>query len=242
MLLAHELKTPITAVKGMVQLAHRRLQTAGHLDEAALLHAADQQINRLTALVNYLLRAGQLTGTTLELHLARFNLADLVREVGVAMQALSTEHTVIVQAPADLVMMGDADRLAQVLRNLINNAIKYSPAGGGVEITLRCVGEEAEVCVRDFGIGIPAADRDQVFDRWHRSSNVGLIPRFGLGLSMSREIVRAHHGRLWVGDLPAITSADATDPGSGPEGAVPGSLLCLVLPLDQGVPLPSRQS
>jgi signal transduction histidine kinase len=225
MLAAHELRTPITVIKGTIQLARRRLRAAGHLAEAEQLDVASDQVDRLTALLDYLLRASQIDSPLVELAVVPFNLPDLVRQVRTDMQVLSPTHTMHVTAPAQLVLDGDAERLGQVLRNLITNAIKYSPAGGRVEITVRRARQEAEVCVRDYGIGIPTAERDQVFERFHRASNVRAIPGFGLGLSMSREIVRAHHGRLWVGDLPAADAATATD------GELPGSLLCLRLPL-----------
>jgi RNA polymerase sigma factor (sigma-70 family) len=232
-MVAHELRSPITVIKGTIQLASRRLRAAGHLDEAARLDLADAQVDRLTALVDYLLRAGQLNSGMVDLQLARVDLAGLVREVGAAMQALSVGHTVIVQAPERLVVEADANRLEQVLRNLITNAIKYSPQGGRVEITLARVREEAEVCVRDYGIGIPVAERNHVFERFHRARNVGAIAGFGLGLSMSLDIVRAHHGRLWVGDLPAAATAEAAGPGLSPAENAQGSLLCLVLPVEQ---------
>lgn len=231
MTLAHELKTPITVIKGTVQLAHHRLQAAGHEQEAAWLATANHQIDRLTALIDYLLRAGQLAGSAVELHLARFNFADLVRTVGLTMQTLTKEHMVIVQAPEDVELEGDAERLEQVLRNLLTNAIKYSPTGGDITLTLHRAGGEAELCVRDYGIGIPREEREQVFERFTRASNVGPIPGFGLGLSMSRDIVQAHHGRVWVGNLAeAPTAATAPAPPLGDER---GSLFCLALPLEQ---------
>jgi signal transduction histidine kinase len=137
----------------------------------------------------------------------------------------------IVQAPEDVEVEGDADRLEQVLRNLLTNAIKYSPTGGDVEITLRRAGSEAELCVRDYGIGIPREEQEQVFERFMRASNVGLIPGFGLGLSMNRDIVQAHHGRIWVGNLAEAPPA-ATAPAP-PLGEERGSLFCLALPLEQ---------
>lgn len=225
LLAAHALKTPITVIKGTLQLARRRLRAAGHLDEAARLDVAMAQVDRLTALVDYLLRASPSNGALVELAVVAFDLAGLVRQVGADMAVLSPAHELRVQAPEHLALAGDAARLEQVLRNLITNAIKYSPRGGGVEITLRRVGAEAEVCVRDFGLGIPVAERDLVFERFHRASNVGTIPGCGLGLAMSHEIVRAHHGRLWVGDLPGGAAA--------PGAELPGSLLCLRLPLQQ---------
>jgi signal transduction histidine kinase len=231
-LVGHELKTPITVIKATVQLTSQRLRRAGHLAEAAHLDMVDAQLDRLTALVEYLLLAGQRNGV-LDLHLVHFDLADLAREVGTAMQALSTVHTLIIQAPEHLDVEGDSARLTQVLHNLIANAIKYSPTGGAIEVTLVQVAETAELCVRDYGIGLPAEDRTQVFERFHRASNVGAIPGFGLGLVMSRDIVQAHHGRLWVGDLTGTSAATLERPGRPDTGEAAGSLLCLVLPLQQ---------
>jgi RNA polymerase sigma factor (sigma-70 family) len=147
-LVAHELRSPITVIKASIQLASRRLRAAGHLDEAARLDFAAAQVDRLTALVDYLLRAGQLNSGMVDLQRARFDLAGLVREMGAAMPALSVAHTVIVQAPEHLVVEADANRLEQVLRNLITNAIKYSPESGRVEITLARVRGGGGVCTR----------------------------------------------------------------------------------------------
>ena len=224
MLVAHELKSPITALKGSVQLISRRLRGRGLLDEAARLDTAARQIDRLTALVDYLLGAG-LNSRTIDLHPVSCNLADLIREMADAMASLGPDHELVVDAPAaGLMVEADPDRIAQILRNLIANAIKYSPLGGDIEITLLpAAGATAEVRVRDHGMGIPAADRELVFERFHRGSNVGRIAGFGLGLSVSREIAEAHHGRLWVGEIPeAAEVAEA-----------PGCLLCLELPLTQ---------
>ncbi len=232
--LGHELKTPITVIKGTVQLAHRRLRAAGHAQEARWLDVANSQIDRLTALVDYLLRAGQLNGSEVDLQLARFNLADLVREVAMTLQTLSEAHTVTVEVPEDVEVEGDVDRLRQVVSNLINNAIKYSPGGGNVEVTLRRTSGEAEFCVHDYGIGIPTEDRDRVFERFERATNVGSIPGFGLGLTMCRDIIEAHHGRIWVGDLSKAAFAAAITFGPPPTGDGRGSLFCLALPLGQG--------
>ncbi len=233
--LGHELKTPITTIKGTVQLAHHRLRAAGHLQEAALLAVANGQIDRLTALVDYLLRAGQLDGSEMALQIVRFDFAHLVREVAQTMQGLTGIHTLSVEAPDDVEIEGDVVRLEQVVSNLINNAIKYSPAGGAIEITLRHTGNEALLCMRDYGIGIPPEDRDLVFERFERATNVGHIPGFGLGLSMCRDIINAHHGRIWVGSLSEAARSAAITVESPPAGEGPGSLICVALPLDQAI-------
>jgi signal transduction histidine kinase len=230
--LAHELKAPITVIKGTVQLARHRLQASGHDLEAGWLETANSQIDRLTALVDYLLRAGQLNGSEVELHQARFDLVQLVREVGLTMQALTPSRIVTIQAPEDVAIDGDEERLRQVVSNLIANAIKYSPAGSNVEITLRRISGEAVLCVRDYGIGIPIEDRDRVFERFERATNVGHIPGFGLGLTMCRDIVNAHHGRLWVSDLSAAARVAALNSVETPHEDGSGSLVCVALPLE----------
>jgi signal transduction histidine kinase len=232
--LGHELKTPITVIKGSVQLAHHRLRVGGHLQEAGWLEVANSQIDRLTALVDYLLRAGQLNGSEVALQLARFDLTHLVREVAMTMQALTESHVVIAPAPEDIEIEGDVDRLRQVVTNLVNNAIKYSPDGGKVEVTLRQTGGEALLCVRDHGIGIPVEERDRVFERFERATNVGHIPGFGLGLTMCRDIIQAHHGRIWVGMLSAAATAATLNPTPTPAEDGRGSLFCVALPLSQG--------
>ncbi len=220
-LVGHELKTPITVIKATVQLARGRLAKAGHLTEAAEMDSVNNHIDRLIALVDYLLRAGQLNEITVDLRLARLNLADLVREIAGEMP--NATHRVRVQAPEQLILEGDAARLAQVLRNLIGNAIKYSPAGGDVEVMLRRAAETAELCVRDYGIGIPVAERTRVLERFQRAGNVGAIPGFGLGLSMSRDILHAHHGQLWVGNPAAGVATGGSRTGQPAAGDSSGS-------------------
>ncbi len=96
----------------------------------------------------------------------------------------------------ELTVLGDYDRLEQVLGNLLDNAFHHTPAGGHIEVTARTAGSAVEFAVRDTGEGIPADEIDQIFDRFYRSSTAGARTGVGLGLAISREIVRAHGGDI----------------------------------------------
>lgn len=199
---SHELKTPITSVKGFTQIAIQRLERAGHMREAESLRKADVQIDRLTELVGDLLDVSRAQTGRLEMRRERFDLVAMVLRICEMMQATTTRHTVEVHTPEHLEIEGDAERLEQVLTNLLSNAIKYSPAGGPIEVNLVTIANEAQICVSDSGIGIPVADREQLFQRFYRASNIGehRISGFGIGLYISREIIHAHGGHIWLND------------------------------------------
>ncbi len=216
---SHELRTPITTIKAGLQLAARRLVRDGHTDAVSLLGRVDRQVDRLTALVGDLLAVEQLQNGSLQLHPAHLNLPALLRQLAEAMQTTTDRHTIVVQAPLTLDLLGDAHRLEQVFTNLIGNAIKYSPAGGPIVVTVRVAAAEVVVCVQDSGIGVPEADRARIFEQFGRAGNAATqqISGFGLGLFISQAVVEAHAGRLWLD-----TTADG-----------PGSVFCVALPLQE---------
>jgi PAS domain S-box-containing protein len=218
---SHELKTPITALRATLQLTTRRLRGAGQDDMAQSLEPLLGQVDRLTALVNDLLDVARTQSGALDLQPATMDLAAISRRLTEAMQATTDSHTLTVTAPEALLVPGDEGRIEQVITNLISNAIKYSPQGGPIGIRVQVVGREAQVCVSDAGIGIPAAERSRLFERFHRAPNAQAqrIRGFGLGLYISQAIVAAHGGRIWLAD-------------PGPAGAERGSVFCFSLPLD----------
>lgn len=225
---SHELKTPITAIKGLVQNTILRLSRKGNIDEAARLQRVDIQINRLTQIVRDLLDISRIQAGRLEMNFKQLDLSELVQQACEAMQLTTPKHAIRFsnEAATPLIVNGDPERLEQVFTNLLSNAIKYSPAGGVIEVVARRTGSEALIGVRDFGLGIPAEDRAQLFSRFHRAGNITKhrITGFGIGLYISREVVQAHAGRIWLDD--SATRPDETlDPGAC------GSLFCVALPL-----------
>src|SRR5438552_6520683 len=119
------------------------------------------------------------------------------------MEVLAQDRNLRYSAPPGPVMAEfDQHRIQRVLENLIGNAIKYSPDGGDIDIEMRADGRRATIAVRDRGMGIPEAERQRVFERGYRASGVGAIPGTGLGVFISAEIVRRHHGTITCSGAP----------------------------------------
>lgn len=213
---AHDLRTPITASKGYIQVAVRRLNNLANTatTEAPAvvdsivqvrknLEDAEQNSRQLARLVDRLLDAAQIQANKLEMRTEVVDLAAIihakVREQRLAMPARVIRYKVrpLRSVPA----VADPERIGQVLLNYLANALKYSPEDSVVEVTLDVRDGEARVSVRDMGMGIPLADQQRIWSRFeqledseHRGSRAGL----GLGLYISRAIVEAHGGHVGV--------------------------------------------
>lgn len=215
---SHELRTPITAVSGFAQLAVRgleeRLKTAPPDDPAwrkdlerlvRQLNVIQDQSSKLGRLVRELLDVSRIQSGRLEFRIAPVNVVDLVREVTEQMRLATPAHTLTVDANgAAPTISGDRDHLEQVVGNLVDNAMKYSPAGGDVKITVTKEGDEARIVVADSGIGIPPDQLAKVFDLFYRTAEAESrrTPGLGLGLYITRGIVERHGGRIWMESEP----------------------------------------
>ncbi len=194
---SHELRTPLTVIKGNVDLM-RRFKEA---DEDSL-GSIDQEVGRLTRLVGGLLMLAQAEAGKLTLNIKPVELDLLLTEVFTETRVLAgSKVNVQLNEIDEAVVQGDRDRLKQVLLNLIANAIQYTPQGGEVFISLKRIGEQARIIIRDTGPGIPAADLPHIFDRFYRaekSRTRSSTSGFGLGLSITKWIVEHHGGRIEV--------------------------------------------
>lgn len=203
---AHDLQSPITAIKGYAQLLQRQLQQPAGRDLVSLQSSLEQiEITsmRMSSLVRELLDVLQLqTGQTLDLQRRPTDLVAIMEDAVAVLTAQGGPHRVLIaRTVADLIGAWDADRIARVLSNLLSNAAKYSPTGGTIRLTLGREegdgGSWALLTVRDTGVGIPAADLPHVFDRFRRGSNVaGHIRGTGIGLASVKQIVEQHGGRI----------------------------------------------
>ena len=213
---SHELKTPITAMSGFVQIAVRRVKrrlAAGPPDrddwkkeeetQLEQLEVVYRQTGKLARLVDELLDVSRIESGRLELTIVDVDLPDLVAEVMRRHQLMSTKHDLKLRYDLGdaLHVRGDRDHLEQVLNNLFSNAMKYSPDGGSIDVDVTR-GGELEVVLRivDHGIGIRPKELARVFGLFYRSPDRQArdVGGLGLGLHISKEIVDHHHGRIWA--------------------------------------------
>jgi PAS domain S-box-containing protein len=197
---SHELKTPLTSFKGFLGLLQRRLTTQG--DEQALHYVArmDAQVNRLTKLVNELLDLSKMQTGQLDYREERFEVDALVQEIVENVQGTTQTHRLLLEGQIGAEVCGDRDRIGQVLINLLNNAIKYSPQADTVLVRVAKDQNKALVCVQDFGIGIAKEHQHKIFERFYQVTDPEekTYPGLGIGLYISYQIVKRHGGRMWV--------------------------------------------
>ncbi|MGZ6390931.1 MAG: ATP-binding protein [Ktedonobacterales bacterium] len=198
---SHELKTPLTSLKGLTQLTRRRLERSG-APEAQYLARMEYAIRRMETLVNDLLDISRIESGKLALRLEPCEFISLCRQV-VDEQIAATDRHIIFEAHAEPIEVEvDIDRISQVLTNLLSNALKYSPLGSPVTLTITRHDGNVEFAVCDQGTGIPQAELPYIFERFYRvpgvevqsGSGVGL----GLGLYITKEIVERHSGSISV--------------------------------------------
>lgn len=201
---SHELRSPITAIKGTAQLLLKRIQIdeLGPEELTMRLQTVNAMSDRLNLLVGDLLDATRLRTGQLQLRPEKLDIARLVQQV-------VDEHRVQLgaQFPLSLriagvlpVINGDPYRIQQVLSNVLQNAIKYSPTGGKISVSLETHGPGVLLSVADQGIGLPADAAEAIFEPFGRASNArrAQLPGMGLGLYIARQIVDQHGGRIWA--------------------------------------------
>ena len=204
---AHELRTPLTAIKGFASMLTAQTRQGLGPELADWQREAIDEIElasaRLNDLVNDLLDATRIQAGRLELDLSLLDLVAAVRRSAARFQLSTTSHTLTVEAPTDpaILVTADRTRLDQILGNLLGNAIKYSPGGGPISISVQVdpASGQPEIRIRDHGIGIPADQQAGIFGRFVRASNAHehAIAGTGLGLYVCRELVDLHGGHIW---------------------------------------------
>jgi PAS domain S-box-containing protein len=197
---SHELKTPLTPLKLHLQ-ALRQKAVSGQPFPRQHVEKALAQVARLSGLINDLLDTSRIQAGRLELKHEPVPLQQLTREVLMDLRPVSPHHTLEYEEPDEtLTIEGDRGRLAQVLVNLLENAIKYSPMGGTIRLKVERYGAQALVSVTDTGIGIPSDQQAHLFERFFRARNAPIsgFGGLGLGLYICRDIVEHHGGRIWV--------------------------------------------
>ncbi|HET8911260.1 MAG TPA: PAS domain S-box protein [Ktedonobacteraceae bacterium] len=197
---SHELKTPVTSIKGFTQVLQRRFKQRGDQDALKFMLHMDSQLNRLTLLINDLLDLSKIEKGQLVYRKELFDLGDLTKEIAGDIQETTQTHKILLETQTGVQVFGDRDRIGQVLINFMTNAIKYSFQADSVVVRLQTVGDEAVVSVQDFGVGIPEAEYQKIFERFYQAPGPGgkMYPGLGIGLYISQQIIERHHGRIWV--------------------------------------------
>ena len=197
---SHELKTPVTSIKGFTQILQMRFEKEGHDLAAELLSRMDKQVDKLTKLIVDLLDATKIENGQLKFTIEEFDFNELVKEIAEEMQRTTDRTQNKYRAYFFKNNPGDRNRIGQVITNLVSNAIKYSPDADEIIITSSVEKNKIKLCVRDFGIGIPEEKQSHVFDRFFRvgGDNQDTFPGLGLGLFISSEIIKRHNGNITV--------------------------------------------
>ena len=199
-LASHELRTPLTSIIGYLEVVLDGEAGPLSAEQQRFVEVAARNADRLLRLVGDLIVVGQADAGRLTLSPAPLDLGELASDRAGAAQPGAEDRGVelAVHADAPAPIVGDASRLGQVLDNLISNALKFTPSGGRVDVSVAAAADGVVLEVRDTGAGIPAAEQERLFERFYRTegAQAGAVPGTGLGLSIVRAIVEAHHGRI----------------------------------------------
>ena len=213
--IAHEFKTPLTSIKAAsTSLLSETPPLAPPLRELAAI--IDEETDRMNQLVTEAVRMSQIDAGKIRLERESIDVAALLAKVVGQFESQAAGRVLRVDAAADLPrILADPELLSLALRQLIDNALKYSPPGSPIDVTARHEGDRVVIRVHDRGPGIPERERDRLFEKFYRRGGArDRVPGTGLGLYIAREIVRTHGGDLWI----------EAEPGEGSE-------FCAALPV-----------
>jgi signal transduction histidine kinase len=193
----HELRTPLTSIEGLAQRAQRSVAT-DPVRVADALVGIREQSKRMNRLIGDLLDHGRVGAGALSLAVVTFDLGVATAITIGLHEHEDTPRIKLSTPPQPVRVQGDPERVAQVLGNLLDNALKFSPPRSGINVALTVEGNEAEIRVTDRGVGVPDDEADRIFTPFYRTSRTREISGTGLGLHISRRIAEQHGGRLWL--------------------------------------------
>jgi PAS domain S-box-containing protein len=200
---SHELRTPLTSIKGFISTLLQDIDGFYDKDTVHEFYTIiDQECDRLTRLISDLLNVSRIeAGRALDLNPVEVNLTDIVDKVVSAQKSYTNKHEFAVEMDPEIPsIVADTDKIDQILTNLTNNAVKYSPNGGTITVTGKMLDGMVRMAVIDQGMGIPKEHLPKVFDRFHRVDNrdTRKVGGTGIGLYLVKHLVEAHGGKIWV--------------------------------------------
>lgn len=199
-MVSHELKTPLTSMLAYQQILRKKLK--GSTDEftRVALEKSNQQIRKMTSMINGFLNISHLESGKIKLKKETFDMKVLLEELIQDFLMITNTHEIVLHACENAMLYADREKISSVISNLISNAIKYSPHGRLIEVSCQSDMQNILVSIKDEGMGIKAEDQKRLFERFYRisTSHRENISGFGIGLYLSKEIVERHDGRIWV--------------------------------------------
>jgi signal transduction histidine kinase len=198
-IVSHEFRTPLTGIQGFSEMMRDEDLSLDEMREYA--GDINQDAQRLNRMIDEMLDLDRMESGRMTMHPEKVDLNAVVDDVAGRVRPNAPNHTLTLDLQTDLSQINaDRDRLTQVVSNLLNNAVKYSPTGGRVTVTTRADGDEVRLDVRDEGLGIPPDALETIFERYSRVETKATkdIPGTGLGLPIVRQIVTLHGGKVWV--------------------------------------------
>jgi PAS domain S-box-containing protein len=199
-MVSHELKTPLASMIGYIQMLKSRAAKSEDNFAVGILDKANKQSKKMNALINGFLDMKRVETGKIPLDREIFDMAELLIESEEESIATMSSHTVVFAPVESTMVEADRDKIGQVITNLISNSVKYSPAGSTINVACVNIDNMARVSVKDQGMGISQVNQSYLFDRFYRveSEEMGKVSGFGIGLYICDEIIRRHHGKIWV--------------------------------------------
>ncbi len=204
---SHELKTPLTSIKGYTQILERIIEEMGSDKARLYLRRTNRYIDKLTSLIGDLLDVSKIQAGKLEFTSETYNFDTMIQEAIDSFAHLAKKYTIIKRGDSIPAIVGDSSRTEQVINNFLSNAIKYSPDADTIIVTVERKRKMAVVSVQDFGIGISPEKKEHIFKRFYRINQESKkFSGLGIGLYISSEIVERQGGKIWVDSSKGVGS------------------------------------
>lgn len=199
-MVSHELKTPLTSLKAYAQLLTDTMKQQDDIFTTQALNNINRQVNKMTTMINSFLNVARLEAGKIHLDKRHFQLNSLIEETIAEITAITQCKTIHFLPCEPMTIYADYEKIGQVINNILTNAVKYSAKGKVIEVACRHINGEAQVSVKDNGIGIAPEHMDKLFDRFYRVDGKlnKSVAGFGIGLYLSAEIVYRHNGKIWA--------------------------------------------
>jgi PAS domain S-box-containing protein len=199
-MVSHELKTPLTSLNALVQVANQKLKNSEDPFLAGAMAKAGIQVRRMSTMINGFLNISRLESGKIQIDKQPFDMVALIEEVIHETELTVSSHEVLFFPSAPVMLTADRDKISSVITNLVSNAVKYSPKGKLIQVRCEIIAKQVKVSVKDQGMGVKMQDQEKLFDRYYRveSNHTQHISGFGIGLYLSAEIIKRHDGEIWV--------------------------------------------